>query len=186
VDWLWHWDLNAFQAINRGWHRDWLDPVFTAITYLGVGQVQVAIALLCLISRSTRRFALPMLVVFAASGLLNNVVKRLTERQRPSNLALALAQEPHKYNSFPSGHSVTSFAIAFLILVSTWGTKRVWIGWSALGLAVLVGLSRVYRGVHWPTDVIGAAGLGLACAAVLCMTPLSPRERAEAGDGRAQ
>ncbi len=167
--------MNAFLAINRGWHREWLDPVFTVLTCTGLGYVQVLAALLLIPFRAARRFVLPILVVFVASGLLNDAVKPLLHRERPSNLAAALPQEGFFHNSFPSGHSVTSFAIAFLLLISTWGTRRVWVGWVALGWAILVGLSRIYRGVHWPTDVIGAAGLGLACAAVLCMTKLAPR-----------
>ena len=42
MQWLWQFDLNAFHAINVGWHREWLDPVFCAITYTGLGQLQVA------------------------------------------------------------------------------------------------------------------------------------------------
>jgi undecaprenyl-diphosphatase len=169
VDWLREFDLNVFRAVNVGWHRAWLDPVFIAITSTGLGQFQVAASLLLLIHRATRRYVLPILVVFVVSGLLNDLVKKLVARDRPSNLSFAVTLEPYRFSSFPSGHSATSFAIAFLILALTWRTKNVWVGWATLAWAVLVGVSRMYMGVHWPTDVIAAAGLGLACACLVAI-----------------
>lgn len=175
--WLWRFDLNTFRAINVGWHRDWLDPLFFAITYTGLGQIQVAATLLLLLKRSLRRYVVPILVVFVASGLINDLVKRFVERDRPSNLEFAIAQEPHRFSSFPSGHSVTSFAIAFLLIASMWRTKHVWVGWATLGWACLVGLSRIYRGVHWPTDVLAAACVGLTCACLVAIfLPIRPIE----------
>jgi undecaprenyl-diphosphatase len=173
--WLWRFDLDTFRAINVGCHRDWLDPLFLAITYTGLGQVQVGATLLLSIKRSWRPYVVPFLVVFAASGILNDIVKWRIPRDRPSNLAFAVAQEPHRFSSFPSGHSVTSFAIAFLLLATTWRSKNVWLGWSTLAWACLVGLSRIYRGVHWPTDVVAAAGIGLTCACLVAIfLPVRP------------
>ena len=63
-------------------------------------------------------------------------------------------------SSFPSGHTLTVFAAATSILLS--GFKK--IGWILLGLAVLVGLGRVFAGVHFPTDVIAGAFIGAGSA----------------------
>ncbi|HWA83360.1 MAG TPA: phosphatase PAP2 family protein, partial [Fimbriimonadaceae bacterium] len=70
-------------------------------------------------------------------------------------------------NSFPSGHTTTAFAIAFLLFLMTRKKECAWVGQVALGWAVLVGVSRVYRGVHWPTDVIGGAFAGLFSACLI-------------------
>jgi undecaprenyl-diphosphatase len=111
-----------------------------------------------------------MLFAIAFSGLvLSGVTKKQVERERPSNFEFAQPQETFYYNSYPSGHTTTSFAIAFMLVFITWDTPRRHWGFLAIGWASLVGLSRIYRGVHWPTDVMGGvcAGLVAACLAYL-------------------
>ena len=160
-------DLNGFRAIHIGWHSSWLDVFFLVLSYTGIGQVQLGANLLVYAWPKTRAFALPMLMAWLLSGLANSIVKHGVERERPSLLEWAIPQEPHKYSSFPSGHTVTSFAIAFLAVFYLWPTRWRWHSLGLLAWASLVGLSRIYRGVHWPTDVLGALGLGLATASLI-------------------
>ncbi len=166
---LWQWDIDAFRAIHEGWRQPWLDPVMQAITDTGLGSVQVPVlvALYLLLPR-VRREVGACLAAFALSGLARLVIMRWADRMRPSNFAFSTPLEPVFGNtSFPSGHTTTSFAIAFTLLLILRGTPRAWLGWLAVAWACLVGLSRVYVGVHFPTDVLAAAGLGLAAAAVV-------------------
>ena len=65
-------------------------------------------------------------------------------------------------SSFVSGHTTTAFSFATMLLLLTWKTKRWDLGWASMVLAVLVGLSRIYRGVHWPSDVVGGMFAGIA------------------------
>lgn len=160
-------DLSVFRAVHLGWHSSVLDLVFLVLSYTGIGQVQLAANLLVYTWPKTRRFAGPMLLVWLVSGLANTAVKHAVERGRPSLMEWTQPQEPHKWSSFPSGHTVTSFAIAFLFAIYLWPTRRRWAGWALLAWAALVGLSRVYRGVHWPTDVVGSMALGLASACLV-------------------
>lgn len=60
-------------------------------------------------------------------------------------------------NSFPSGHTTTVFILAGLVCLHR---VNAWLKFVALLLAILVGLSRIANGVHWPVDVLGAAGGG--------------------------
>ncbi len=174
-------DLNVFRTIHLGWHSSFLDLLFLVITYTGIGQVQLGANLLVFAVPKSRVFALPMLVVWLLSGLVNTIIKHSIERGRPSLLEWALPQEPHKHSSFPSGHTVTSFAIAFLLVIYLWPTRWRWPSFGLVLWALLVGISRVYRGVHWPTDVLGAMGLGLASA---CFTAyLLPLNRKTLQDG---
>lgn len=114
------------------------------------------------------RFAVAPLIAGIVSGIVRLGLVRLIDRQRPSNLAISQPLESAFGNSsFPSGHATTSFAIAFSLLFLTWRTDASWLGWLALTWAGFVGLSRVYVGVHWPSDIVAAAGLGLACAAAV-------------------
>ncbi|HCE01065.1 MAG TPA: phosphoesterase, partial [Armatimonadetes bacterium] len=98
---------------------------------------------------------------FGASGILNSLLKGLFDRERPSLVAWTLPQEPFRFGSFPSGHTVTSFALAVCAALMLRNRR----GWPLIVWALGVALSRVYRGVHWPSDVLAAAALGSAVGA---------------------
>lgn len=118
-----------------------------------------------------RFYVLPLLTTLVVAGLpIAQGVKRLFPRDRPSNLAFAVPQEDIYAKSFPSGHSTTSFAIAWMLWLLTRKTEYAWIGQASLVWALLVGLSRVYRGVHWPTDVVAGAFAGLFAAALVFLS----------------
>jgi membrane-associated phospholipid phosphatase len=185
VDWLWEFDQQLFRSIHIGWHATWLDYLFWVISSSGLGQVQVTLILMTVrwgatldraktlgygplrVFKGLRAsdwypWAAPLLVTWAVTGIVNSSLKRLLPRDRPSNFIWAHPQEQFYGNSFPSGHSATSFGLAFAVLLLTRG-RGPW-GWLALLWACAVGVSRMYRGVHWPTDVLGGACVGLICA----------------------
>ncbi len=119
----------------------------------------------------TRKYAAMWLVLAATVGglLLSTVLKYLIDRPRPQ-LGEHLS---HVYTqSFPSGHSMMS-AVVYLTLgallaqlVQPRILKFYFIA-AALGVSFLVGVSRVYMGVHWPTDVLAGWTAGLVWA-ILC------------------
>ena len=168
---LYQFDVDTFRAIHIGLHHPWLDPVFWALTWLGDGVTQTVLVLSVLLHPGSRKLFWPLISSLAIGGILGaQGLKRLVPRDRPSNLPWAHAQEPlFGGNSFPSGHTTSSFAIAVMLILLTRGTRYAWTGWAALGLGCLIGLSRIYRGVHWPSDVIAGACCGtfFACAIYL-------------------
>lgn len=169
---LYQFDLNLFRSIHIGWHSPILNPVFFLLTWLGDGWTQTILIFGLLASRKARSLFIPLIVAEAVSGLLGaQVLKRLVPRDRPSNLPWAHAQEQlFGGNSFPSGHTTTSFAVAVTLILTLRGTRQAWVGWVALGLAALVGLSRIYRGVHWPSDVMAGALFGTFFASAIYLT----------------
>jgi undecaprenyl-diphosphatase len=161
-------DHVVFRAINNGWHSTWLDPVFLVLSYTGLGQIQFVLALFLLLSKELKYMVMPLLANILASGVVvTQLSKHLLDRDRPSNLWYAIAQEDWHSHSFPSGHTTTSFSVAVTLLLMTRGSKREWIGWSSLVWASMVGVSRIYRGVHWPTDVLGGACAGAFTACLI-------------------
>lgn len=161
-------DLTAFRAINVGWHHGWLDPFFEFFSYLGLGIAIGAVCLLFALHKSTRHYVIPLILADAVSGfLVADGLKALIYRDRPSNLDFAIVQEPLHLSSFPSGHTTTAFAIATMLVFLTWTSKFNRLGWLSFGVAALIGLSRIYRGVHWPTDVLAGAFCGIATSCFL-------------------
>jgi undecaprenyl-diphosphatase len=160
--------MDAFRAIHIDMHREWLDPLFWLLSYSGLGQVQAILIIALLYWKNTKFYVLPLLTTLFVAGLpVSQGVKLLIPRDRPSNLMFAVPQEEFLARSFPSGHSTTSFAIAFMLWLLTRKKEHAWIGKVAIGWAALVGLSRIYRGVHWPTDVLAGAFAGLFAASLV-------------------
>ena len=143
-----------------------LTPVMRVITTLGNGGAfWIVLTLLLLIFKRTRRMG----VYCAASMLLtllvvNLCIKPLAARTRPYELIQGLqilVSRPHDY-SFPSGHSANSLTCAWTIF--RLAPKKY--GVPALVLAVLIALSRLYVGVHYPTDVLAGAAIGVLLSEV--------------------
>lgn len=97
----------------------------------------------------------------AFPGLVSNLIKRTIGRARPEfleelgHLNFESILNEWTYQSFPSGHATTSFAIAFVIGF----LSRRWFPWMLL-IAAIVGVSRVAVGAHYPTDVLGGIVVG--------------------------
>jgi len=122
-----------------------------------------------LIRRKKYSLAIFIIATNGIGALLNKLLKWFFKRERPDILPVIM----EKGFSFPSGHSMGSIifygSIAFITIYlvhSTWG-KMV----SCLVLSItilLIGVSRIYLGVHYPTDVVGGFSIGLAFL-VLCI-----------------
>lgn len=144
----------------------------------GVVPLSVLIFVLLLVRRR-RGNAVFWAVATAGAGVMNTAAKMSFRRVRP-DLWESVAPE-HTY-SFPSGHSMGSMAFVAALAVLAWPTRWRW--WAIVGGALftlLVGCSRVYLGVHFPSDV--AAGWCASLAWVLGLSlvaygrPAKPRER---------
>lgn len=157
------WDATVFRLINTGLAARWLDPVMLAITCLGLGLVQAAVGLGVVIAGAAkkridlRRMGYAALVAYAGSGLLSSLLKGLGDRPRPLLVMFdaRAVGKPLWIHSFPSGHATTAFAAAFV-----WAALMPKFRWVFFVLAVLVAVSRVYLGVHFPFDVTYGAILG--------------------------
>ncbi|MGW7514868.1 phosphatase PAP2 family protein [Streptomyces sp. NPDC054796] len=140
----------------------------------------LATALLGLRARSWR----PVLLVGGAGALsvaAATLVKELTDRTRPPASFWAV---PESGFCFPSRHTTIAVAVLLVLAYVFAGHLRarsraaalaVWAG--ALGLALLVGVSRVYLGVHWATDVLGGFALGAVVALLLIVPDTVRRHR---------
>jgi undecaprenyl-diphosphatase len=114
--------------------------------------------------KKTRPIGITVLLSLLFDFLIINVtLKGLVARPRPFvvNEAIApLVGGVSPYRSFPSGHSGGSFAA--MLALSKWVPKKV--GIPAIILAAMVALSRLYVGVHYPTDILGGFVVGLVCS----------------------
>lgn len=168
MDWLWKFDQNGYRALHIDLHRDWLDPFMILLTSTGLGWFQGAVLVVVGLFRPCRGYAIAAFCAGAFSGLVRLAIMTFAGRMRPSNFDYARPLEQvFGSTSFPSGHTTTSFAIAFMIGFLLRGTDRAWIAWALFFWACLVGVSRIYVGVHYPTDVLGGAALG-GFAAAFC------------------
>lgn len=182
MDWLLKFDMETFRYIHLDLSNPFLDVVMLVLSYSGLGQVQAGFVLLLLAWKRTRFYVLPLLVTIVVSGtLVAQGLKAIMDRERPSNLMIAKPAEAWLSNSFPSGHTTTSVAVATMLFLITFRSRNAWIGKLALVWALLVGISRIYRGVHWPTDVLAGicAGTFTSCAVYLVLHAMGRQLRAE-------
>ena len=163
-----------------GWRTAVLDDVMSTATHLGgTAFVATALAIAALASLVLLRGARwPWFFCVAAVGglQLSGVVKHVVDRERPALAPLFDVASP----AFPSGHAAASAACFLAVAYFLWETRGRAAGVlaciGAMALFVLVGFTRVYLGVHWPTDVVfgwllGASWVFVAARATAVLRP---------------
>ena len=161
-------DIPILLWIQENIRMDILTKIFKVITFFGdKGWFWIALVLFFLIFKKTRKMAIASGISLAVSTLINNVaIKNLVARIRPydfTDAVVPLVNKPDDF-SFASGHTCASFAVA-LVLVRY--DKR--IGIPAIIFASLIGFSRLYLGVHYPTDVIAGFLIALVVSTIVCL-----------------
>lgn len=140
-----------------------LDRLFLALSALGFAWGVIPADILLTLGFVLRRRLADAAFVglaTAGSGLLNLVAKHSFQRERP---ALWDSIAPEQTYSFPSGHAMGSATLACVVVVLCWRSRA---RWPVLALAALfvlgVGASRVYLGVHYPSDIVAGWAAAIA------------------------
>lgn len=167
-------DVLAFDTVIRQWfysiRSSGLTAVLKVVTYMGNWQTITAICILLLVIPKTRvRYGIPVSASALFITLFNKGVKMIFMRPRPDE-SLRLIDEGGY--SFTSGHSITSMVVfgllIFLIRKYVEDRKTADILTAILAVPwICIGLSRIYMGVHYPTDVLGGWLLGAAILMII-------------------
>lgn len=160
---------NAVLSTRSGW----LTPIMKAITYLGNWQTITVICLILLAFRKTRiTYGVPLSIGALFVSLANKGIKAVVMRPRPEQAMFLIEQGGW---SFPSGHAITSmffFGMLIWLLRRDMRNRRLANILTVVFAVpmVLIGISRVYLGVHYPTDVL--AGWCLGILTIIVMTEI--------------
>lgn len=157
--WLITSDIAMFQWMNRRLRCRPLDSTLPVITHLGGAVFTLtSLALFILLARGQYRiWAFEALASLALSHIFVQLIKRTSRRNRPfltlSNVHLAV--NPLRDYSFPSGHTTAAFSIAVVLALHSALLAAI-----LLPIAVLVSFSRMYLGLHYPSDCLIGILLG--------------------------
>ncbi len=173
LDWLRPVEESCLLTL-KGWSNPTLDRCMTGVTWLAQGEVTIPLLVVIggiLIYYNEAIAALILAIGLSGSWLLNGIFKSFFRRERPD--LWASSKRPMDY-SYPSGHSMSAISFYGLLAANLTTCLSIPLGITATLAAVLtlaVGFSRMYLGMHWPTDVLSgwvAGGIWL----VVCLEGL--------------
>ena len=162
-----NWNLfesGALVWIEQNLRHPIIDPIMFFFSWINnAGLWAILMVLMLLVYKKYRDVGVTAMVSLAMEFfLINVVVKPWVQRIRPYDVNEAihiLVETPTDY-SFPSGHTGAAFAVAFVVLLCMswkWGV-------SVIAVASMIAFSRLYNGVHYPTDVLGALVIAFVTA----------------------
>lgn len=153
-------DIKVFYLINNKIKCKVLDFLMPKITHLGGALFTITFALLMLIFGGDRfkQVGWEAIVALIASGVVVQIIKQMVNRKRPYQTLdrVNLINPPFCMRSFPSGHTTAVFSIA-VVLAANFPQLNLLIK----SVAGVVGLSRAYVGVHYPSDILTGALIGI-------------------------
>ncbi|MEW5724093.1 MAG: phosphatase PAP2 family protein [Thermodesulfobacteriota bacterium] len=167
MDFLLALDQKLFLWINVGWSSSWLDSPFYYLTHLGGQTAGFIFPLVVLaLSRSGWSFLFSGLT-YGVNAAVFKSIKYTVLRTRPLELAGAILRQSPELTgatdpSFPSGHAAISFMMAVFLSARYPRLSPLF-----LLLAGLICLSRIYLGLHYPSDVLVGALIGAAASGLL-------------------
>ena len=145
--------------------RTWMVPLLTLVSRLGDGWIWYATILVLpwVAGSAGTACAVRMFAVGAVDMLIHKIVKRWIARPRPARSCPGIREitRPLDEFSFPSGHTLHS--VAFSLILSAYHPMFAVVVWP---FTILVAVSRVILGLHYPSDVIVGAAIGAATAAL--------------------
>lgn len=152
-------------------HTDYLTTFFKFITNLSSALVLIALIIFTFVVFKNKRLGLFMSINLITIASLNQILKLIFARTRPTDLMM-ITETGY---SFPSGHSMASMAFYGFIIFLIWkyikNKKQKWIYTIILSILILlIGLSRIYLGVHYTSDVL--AGFTLTLAYLIIFTSI--------------
>ena len=149
-------DIIGYIMVSTFLISDFATPIAKFITNLGGAIFLIGLTALLIILIKNKKIGLSILVNLAIVTGLNQLLKRILQRPRPTEFRIV---EETGY-SFPSGHSMVSMAFyGYLIYLIYKYVENKYIKWSLICLlsclVILIGTSRIYLGVHYTSDVLG-------------------------------
>ncbi len=166
--------IESFFWLNS-YHSTPMENAFRVYTYFGDGLFSILLAVLLFLFKK-RLLGFQILVSFLASGILAQVVKRIAKMPRPQEILAGSYMhfiEGHSsfgWDSFPSGHTISAFALATLLGLHT---RNHFLQVVYFLLALLVAFSRIYLGNHFLNDCSAGALIGMITSlAVYAFIPL--------------
>ncbi len=164
MEWLMSLDGDILLWIQENIRKEFLSPAVERITHLGdAGWFWIALLAFMLFFSKCRKTAATGLLAVLIGFLITNLwLKNMVARVRPYEIVegLQLIGNRAVDFSFPSGHSTCSVAASTVLFCRF----PKWIGAPALVLALLICFSRLYIGIHYPTDVMAGMLIGMASA----------------------
>jgi len=163
------WDVPILLAIHSTTSPQ-LDAFAINLTklgaYWGVFPLSVAIVLI-LAFRRKWRFLIYALITYLGSVIIVRTAKLILQRVRPS---LWESPAPESDFGFPSGHAMGSMTFAIVLIILTWNTRWRWL--TVVGgivFAIAISWTRMYLGVHYPSDIIAGWMASIAWAVGVCL-----------------
>lgn len=153
------WECKLFYSINRYFDQKWLNTYFRSITHVGGATFSITSVMLAiwLLRDEWRDTAIASAIALALSHIPVTMMKKIYPRKRPyiSLHKTKVTKNPLTDHSFPSGHTTAIFSVIvpFLLYAPALAV-------CLLPIAVSVAVSRIYLGLHYPSDVLAGCMLG--------------------------
>ncbi len=149
-------DIIGYKVVSTFLISDFATPIAKFITNFGGAIFLIILTILLIVVLKNKKVGLSICINLVVVTILNQLLKRLLQRPRPTEFRII---EETGY-SFPSGHSMVSMAFyGYLIYLIYRFVKNKYLKWISIVLLslliCLIGISRIYLGVHYTSDVLG-------------------------------
>ncbi|BAQ65734.1 phosphatase PAP2 family protein [Geminocystis sp. NIES-3709] len=170
------WDISILLTIHNISQKFWDEFVPILTNFGGFKFILFFLTpiIVLFLSQIKRRLLIYLIVSIFSSAIVNFIIKILIHRSRP-HLWESSYSFPSDY-SFPSGHAMGSITLALTLLIIFWGSRWTIFFVILAGIYVIsIGWTRLYLGVHFPSDILGGWLLGIAWTSLITLL-LNPRQ----------